>query len=176
MFVYIKSQRKMAKKITIKQLKQKFQQNGSTARARKLFNKYQNLKGKMSKMTYGKIFRLGNIDKYTKDFYVDFSNYYDLIGKLQKAVLTPRKGRLLQLDPPITHSISQATETTYRCSKDIDIKELAKLIREKFIDPGLNQAKFGNEDEYASTKVASKANLTEDVIEQVIKKNSSILL
>ena len=168
MFVYIKSQRKMAKKITIKQLKQKFQQNGSTAKARKLFTKFQNNKGKMSKMTYGKEFRLGNIDKYTKHFYVDFLNYYDLIGKLQKAVQS--KGRLLQLDPPITHSMSQATETSYRCSKDIDMRELAKLIREKFIDPGLNQAKFGNDEKFASTKVASKENLSEDVIEEVIKK------
>ena len=159
----------MAKKITIKQLKQKFQQNGSTAKARKLFTKFQNNKGAKSKAIYGREFRLGNIDKYSKDFYIDFLKYYDFIGKLQKAV-QPKPGRLLQLDPPITHSMSQATETTYRCSKDIDMRELAKLIREKFIDPGLNQAKFGNDEKFASTKVATKEDLTETVIEEVIKK------
>ena len=62
----------MAKKITIKQLKQKFQQNGSTARARKLFTKYQNLKGETSKTEYGKEFRLGNIYKGSKKICIDF--------------------------------------------------------------------------------------------------------
>lgn len=70
----------MAKKITLKQLKQKFQQNGSTAKARKLFTKFQNNKGAKSKAIYGREFRLGNIDKYSRKFYEDFLNYYDLIG------------------------------------------------------------------------------------------------
>ena len=49
-----------------------FQQNGSTAKALKLFTKFQNNKGAKSKAIYGREFRLGNIEKYSKDFYIDF--------------------------------------------------------------------------------------------------------
>ena len=155
----------MAKKITIKNLKQSFRQD--KAKTKQLFKQYQEAKGKKSKAIYGRDFRLGNIDKNTKEFYIRFLNYTDMITKLRKSVLKP-KGRLIQLDPPIIHNVSKATETTYRVNVD-DPAVLAKLIREKFIDEGVNQVKFSNEDKHASTKLKSKANLPENEIEYVIQ-------
>ena len=78
----------MAKKITIKNLKQRFRQD--KAKTKQLFKQYQEAKGKKSKAIYGRDFRLGNIDKNTKGFYNNFFNYVNLMDKLKTSVLTSR--------------------------------------------------------------------------------------
>ena len=166
----------ISKKITIKELKNKFKINGSTAKARQYFKDFQTSLGYPATAN----FRLGYIDKNTKDYYIKYANF--LQKKLAPKPETKPKPTLTLIEGPITNTYSKATETTYIPSntKDINALELVRLIREKFIQPGLNQVKFGNGDKYTSTPVASKEILTEDkilkLLENMVNSNEKVYI
>ncbi len=62
----------VSKKITIKELKNKFKINGSTAKARQYFKDFQTSLGYPATGN----FRLGYIDKNSKDYFIKFANFF----------------------------------------------------------------------------------------------------